>query len=68
MKPTALLLTVILFVGVSCITKDKTEIILKDDKMLSEISVKEENVAPLPQPFYKQETKSKAVRYDVVED
>jgi periplasmic protein TonB len=50
MKPTAVLLTVILFVGVSCITKDKTETITTGDNVLPEISVKEESVQLPPPP------------------
>jgi protein TonB len=50
MKPTAVLLTVILLVGgISCITKDKVETSIPDDNVLAEIPVKEEK-AELPPP------------------
>jgi outer membrane biosynthesis protein TonB len=74
MKGTAVLLTDILlmagmlFIGGSCITKDKKDAAIPDSNILKEeVSSKEEKAVPAPQPAYKQEalptaTKSKLVK------
>ena len=62
MKPTAVFLTVILFVVVSCNTRDNHEPITTGDNVLPQIPVKEEKAAPAPQPERKEADSPKTAK------